>query len=125
MQNPLDLVLRQAVVSGWDLPVDIGVSGGLIAAVEPRLRTDAPEVAVDGRLVVPGFVDTHVHLDKACLLDRCGHVGGGLAGAIRAVSALKRPNMLSRSWVSSISIGVVVAACCGAAAGSVGRPCHA
>ena len=85
-----DLVLRQAAVAGWDGPVDIGVRGERIVAVEPRLPTGAPEIAVGGRLVLPGFVDTHVHLDKACLLGRCGHVEGGLTGAIRAVSDLKR-----------------------------------
>ena len=87
---PLDLVFRRAVLPGREGLVDIGVRAGRIAAVEATLPAGPPEVAVDGRLVLPGFVDTHVHLDKACLLDRCGHVGGGLAGAIRAVSELKR-----------------------------------
>lgn len=45
---------------------------------------------LQGRVVVSGFVDTHIHLDKACLLCRCGVAAGGLKGAIAAVSALKR-----------------------------------
>jgi len=45
---------------------------------------------VGGRAVLPGFVDSHVHLDKACLLGRCGHLQGGLKAAIAAVSAMKR-----------------------------------
>ena len=88
--DALDLVFRRAAVPGREGLVDIGVGAGRIAAVEARLPVGPPEVAVDGRLVLPGFVDTHVHLDKACLLGRCGHVAGGLAGAIRAVSDLKR-----------------------------------
>ncbi|GGF68963.1 amidohydrolase [Azorhizobium oxalatiphilum] len=43
-----------------------------------------------GRAVIAGFVDTHIHLDKACLLGRCGHVQGGLKEAIAAVGAMKR-----------------------------------
>ncbi|MGU3496881.1 amidohydrolase family protein [Xanthobacteraceae bacterium A53D] len=88
--SPLDLVFRQAILAGHDLPMDIGVRDGRIAAVSRQIQCDAPEVLVDGRLVIPGFVDTHVHLDKACLLGRCGHVQGGLADAIAAVSAMKR-----------------------------------
>ncbi len=40
--------------------------------------------------MLPGFVDTHIHLDKACLLGRCGHDHGSLGEVIRAVSAMKR-----------------------------------
>lgn len=48
-------------------PVDIGVRDGVIGAVAPHLSATAPlELDADG-LVVPGFVDTHVHLDKAYL----------------------------------------------------------
>ena len=65
--------------------VDIGISGGRIAAIEPRLAAEAAEIDAGGRLVLPGFVDTHIHLDKACLLGRCGHDHGSLSDAIRAV----------------------------------------
>ena len=40
--------------------------------------------------MLPGFVDTHIHLDKACLLGRCGHDHGSVSDAIRAVAAMKR-----------------------------------
>ena len=89
-QPILDLVFRNALLRSATAPVDIGVSGGRIAAIEPRLGCEAVEVDVGGRLVLPGFVDSHIHLDKACLLGRCGHDHGSLNEAIRAVSALKR-----------------------------------
>jgi cytosine deaminase len=93
--NFLDLVFRQAVIPGHHLPVDIGVTSGRISAIAPRIVADAPEIVVNGRAVLPGFVDSHVHLDKACLLGRCGHahsggVQGGLGQAIAAVAAMKR-----------------------------------
>src|ERR1043165_4346043 len=85
-----DLVFRNARTRATPEPVDIGISGGKIAAIAPRLACEGVEVDAAGRLVLAGFVDTHIHLDKACLLGRCGHDHKSLGDAIRAVSALKR-----------------------------------
>ncbi|WGD49216.1 amidohydrolase family protein [Bradyrhizobium sp. CB1650] len=89
-EPPLDLIFRNALLRSSAAPVDIGVKNGRIAAIEPRLTCEAVAIDVGGRIVLPGFVDTHVHLDKACLLGRCGHDHGSLGDAIRAVSAMKR-----------------------------------
>ncbi|MDH6258612.1 amidohydrolase family protein [Bradyrhizobium sp. BR13661] len=85
-----DLIFRNALLRSSAAPVDIGVRSGRITAIEPHLGCEAVEVDVGGRLALPGFVDTHIHLDKACLLERCGHIHGTLGDAIRAVSAMKR-----------------------------------
>lgn len=85
-----DLVFRNARTRAAPEPVDIGIAGGRIAAIAPRLTCDAVEVEVAGRLVLPGFVDTHIHLDKACLLGRCGHGYASVGEAIGAVAAMKR-----------------------------------
>ncbi len=86
----LDLIFRDAMIPGATRPVDIGSSGGRIRCIGHDIVADAPVVELGGRAVLAGFVDTHVHLDKACLLGRCSHVKGGLKEAIAAVSALKR-----------------------------------
>lgn len=90
-QESFDLVLRDARVNGCAALQDIGVTNGRIAAIG-QIATGAgrKDEAVGGRLVLPGFVDTHVHLDKSCLLCRCSDAGGGLKGAIAAVARLKR-----------------------------------
>lgn len=85
-----DLIFRQASLAGHDRPVDIGVRHGRFSAIAPVIAAAAPEIIIGGRAVLPGFVDSHVHLDKACLLGRCGHLHGGLKEAIAAVSAMKR-----------------------------------
>jgi cytosine deaminase len=89
-KTAFDLIFRRAVTTSSANPVDIGISGGRIAAMAPRLESQAPEIHVDCRLVLPGFVDTHIHLDKACLLGRCGHDHGSVGEAIAAVAAMKR-----------------------------------
>jgi len=89
-QTAHDLIFRNALLRSSAAPVDIGVKGGRIAAIEPNLACEAVEVDVGGHLALPGFVDTHIHLDKACLLGRCGHDHGSVSEAIRAVAGMKK-----------------------------------
>jgi cytosine deaminase len=89
-QTALDLIFRNALLRSSAAPVDIGVKAGRIAAIEPKLACEAIEVDVGGRLALPGFVDSHIHLDKACLLGRCAHDHGSVSEAIRAVAGMKK-----------------------------------
>jgi cytosine deaminase len=86
-----DLILREARIAGRaDRTADIGISKGRIAVVAPDLPKGAPEKKLGGRLVVPGFIETHIHLDKSCILGRCQCEKGTLDEAITAVAAAKR-----------------------------------
>ncbi|MCA1524193.1 amidohydrolase family protein [Bradyrhizobium yuanmingense] len=89
-QAAFDLIFRNALLRSSAAPVDIGVKDGRIAAIAPKLACEAAEIEVGGLLALPGFVDTHIHLDKACLLGRCGHDHGSVSEAIRAVAAMKK-----------------------------------
>ena len=86
----LDLVIRDARLEDDGPLRDIGVKDGRIAAITPRLQTEARAVDAKGGLVIAGFADSHLHLDKACLLDRARNPAGTLSGAIQAVSTAKR-----------------------------------
>jgi cytosine deaminase len=88
---PFDFVLRSGRIAGRDHElVDIGVRDGRIAAIGPSLETNsARDVALHGRLLVPGFVETHIHLDKSCISDRCTCRTGTLQEAIESVAAAK------------------------------------
>lgn len=46
---------------------DLAVSGGRFIEISPRLPGEraAETIDLEGRLVVPGFVDGHIHLDKS------------------------------------------------------------
>ena len=88
---PLDLIVRNARIAGRDdAAFDVGIAGGRIAEVSPAISSDAPVEDVAGRLVIPGFVETHIHLDKSCILDRCRSEEGTLQEAIAEVAAAKR-----------------------------------
>jgi cytosine deaminase len=88
---PLDLVLRRARIAGSaSALLDIGIRDRRIAAIEPDIATDAPAENLDGRLVIPGLVETHIHLDKSCILDRCRSEQGTLEEAVAEVAAAKR-----------------------------------
>jgi cytosine/creatinine deaminase len=87
----LEFILRHACIGAHELrTIDIGVAGGRIVEIAARIDADALSEDIDGRFVVAGFVETHIHLDKSCILDRCVLREGTLAEAIAAVAAAKR-----------------------------------
>jgi len=89
-----DLIVRNARLAGAEIgasPVDLGISNGCFVAIQPGLAGEAREVLdAGGRLVSPGFVETHIHLDKACTIDRCeAETIRFPHGAMQRVSAIK------------------------------------
>ncbi len=88
----MDLLVTDALIleHGALRPVDIGIVGERIVAVEAGLTADAPRLAAEGCLVTPGLIETHIHLDKTCILDRCRTEEGTVAEAVRETAAAKR-----------------------------------
>jgi cytosine/creatinine deaminase len=88
----MDLIIRNArLLQGDELRVvDIGIRGSTIAAIEPTLPAEAQELDAAGGLLVPGLIETHIHLDKTCILDRCRIEEGTVAEAVRETAAAKR-----------------------------------
>jgi cytosine deaminase len=69
----MDLVIRNARLSdrAGDEPLDIGIDKGRIVAIERGLKADAKEYDAKGMLACPGLIETHIHLDKSRIIDRC------------------------------------------------------
>jgi cytosine/creatinine deaminase len=88
----MDLIIRNAcILQGSELrTVDIGIRGATIAAVSPALEANARELDAAHCLVIPGMIETHIHLDKTCILDRCRIEEGTVAEAVRETAAAKR-----------------------------------
>lgn len=88
----MDLIIRNSrIADGADQPtMDIGIDKGRIVAIEPGLAAEGEEIDVGGRLVTPGFVETHIHLDKSCILDRVKSEKGDLDEAIDEVAKAKK-----------------------------------
>ena len=87
----MDLIVAQ--VQLLDQPpgrlMDIGVSGGRIVAIEPAIEADAKRFEGRGRLACAGLIETHIHLDKARLLDRCPAEPGRAISPVHYVAPFK------------------------------------
>lgn len=69
----LDLIIRNALVRGTGdaaTVADIGIQGGVIAAVAPGLMAEGKTLDAGGKLVSPGLIESHFHLDKAMIVER-------------------------------------------------------
>jgi cytosine deaminase len=87
----MDLILKNATLVDADRrSTDIGIDGGKIVAVEPDLAAHGETIDLRGRLVSSGFVETHIHLDKSCILDRCTSDRGDIEEAIAEVAKAKK-----------------------------------
>ena len=85
----LDLVISNVRIANREGCFDVGIRDGRIAAIEHALATDAPRQDMCGCLAFGGFVDSHIHLDKACILDRCLICEGTLEEAVRETAKAK------------------------------------
>jgi cytosine/creatinine deaminase len=68
----MDLIICNARLAGGPgEPHDIGIAGGRIAAIERGISADAKVYDAKGLLACPGLIESHIHLDKSRIIDRC------------------------------------------------------
>ncbi len=64
-----DLIVQGGIIAGKQQ--DIAIQNGRIRQLAPGLHAAARErLEVTGKLVLPGFVESHIHPDKAFVADR-------------------------------------------------------
>jgi cytosine deaminase len=86
----VSFVLVNATLSTGE-QVDLQIDGGQISSVAPGAGSLARDrLDADGGLVLPAFIDTHIHLDKALIRDRLPEHDGTLQGAIESIHEAKR-----------------------------------
>jgi cytosine deaminase len=88
----VDLVIRNARLFDRlaDGPLDIGVKDGRIAAIGKNLATDAKTYDANGHLACPGLIETHIHLDKSRIIDRCAPQERSKLSPVKGVTPLKK-----------------------------------
>jgi cytosine deaminase len=84
------LVLSNCRLPGRDGLADVVIADGRIVAVGGDRPRPAPTLDAGGRLVTPGLVEAHIHLDKALLHDRIAEGAETVADAIRLAGEAKR-----------------------------------
>jgi cytosine deaminase len=84
----MDSIVRNARLTSGEI-VDIGVIGGRIAAIQRDLAADAPSYDAEGCLACAGLVETHIHLDKSRIIDRCTPEQGRIPRSMERVAAVK------------------------------------
>jgi len=91
----MDLIVRNALLSDRvaDGPLDIGVSKGRIVAIEPGLSAEAHIYDAEGRLACPGLIETHIHIDKSRITDRCAPQERKHLSPVKGVTPLMKKDM--------------------------------
>lgn len=95
----LDLLLKNAKINTDGSLLDIGVRDGKIESIESPYEAytvssqgDRAGIIYDagGQWVCSGFYESHIHLDKACILDRCNIEKGTLDEAVEETGKAKK-----------------------------------
>jgi cytosine/creatinine deaminase len=88
----MDLIVRNARLSDrtTDELLDIGVSKGRIVAIERVLSAEAQIYDAEGRLACPGLIETHIHIDKSRIIDRCAPQERSQLSPVKGVTPLKK-----------------------------------
>lgn len=65
------LLIKQARLADGEELQDIAIENGKITEIAPQIDGTAKEVIeAAGRVLIPGLVESHIHLDKALIADR-------------------------------------------------------
>ncbi|WP_314577159.1 amidohydrolase family protein [Enterococcus gilvus] len=86
----MDLLIKQARLADDEELQDIAIENGKITEIAPQINGTAKEVIeAAGRVLIPGLVESHIHLDKALIADREPNKSGTLKEAIEVTAKLK------------------------------------
>ncbi|MEW9096948.1 MAG: amidohydrolase family protein [Clostridiaceae bacterium] len=86
----MDIILRKVRIKDGEELQDVAIEGGKIAAIALHIEGNAKrEIEGEGRVLIPGLVDAHIHLDKALIAERLPNKSGTLWEAIQVTGQLK------------------------------------
>ncbi|MEA2913811.1 MAG: cytosine/creatinine deaminase [Bradyrhizobium sp.] len=89
----LDILVKNVALWGTEGLCDLGIAKGRFVSMNQSgvSPTSILTLDADGRMAVPGFVEPHIHLDKALISERAPvNVSGTLTEAIEILWEIKR-----------------------------------
>src|SRR5882757_203910 len=89
----LDILVKNVALWGTEGLCDPGIANGRFVSMNQSgvSPTSILTLDADGRMAVPGFVEPHIHLDKALISERAPvNVSGTLTEAIEILWEIKR-----------------------------------
>ena len=98
----MDLLFRQARIKDDQPLMDVAIQKGVIKSISPKFEGSAGrEIQAEGRVLIPGLIEGHLHLEKAMVSDRKANRSGTLQEAITVTAELKptftKEDILERS----------------------------
>ena len=94
----LDILVKNVALWGTEGLSDVGIGGRFVSVGHVRYPGCDHTLDAEGRMAVPGFVEPHIHLDKALISERAPfNVSGTLTEAIEILWNIKRNYTVARS----------------------------
>lgn len=101
----MDLIFRQVRIDDDKPLMDVAIKNGNIVNIAPSIEAQAvKEVQAEGRVLIPAFVEGHLHLEKANLMQRKANRSGTLKEAIAVTAELKPTLTREDIWERSIDV---------------------
>lgn len=86
----MDLIIKNVIIDESNQVFDVAIKDGFIKAIGTDLGMVAKQVIEGhGKVMIPGLVESHLHLDKALIADRMPNKSGTLKEAIEVTGKLK------------------------------------
>jgi cytosine deaminase len=86
----MDILIKNAVLPGYEGTQDLAVDGGKIENITPHIEAVADRTIDAGKhVLIPGLIDSHIHLEKGYVMDRAVNKSGTLKEAIQVTGKLK------------------------------------
>lgn len=97
----MDLIIRNANLAREPDLLDIGIENGRIVEISKKLDHKAKEeIDIHGNLVSPGFVECHMHLDKAFTAE------GGKVPKFNSEEEIAPPKLADKDQIEQIYIDI-------------------
>lgn len=98
MKKKIDLLIKNASINNKEELVNLYIINGRIDEIQSSREKNAKDLKfknadktydADGNFLCSGFYESHIHLDKACILDRCEIQEGTLEEAVNETGKAK------------------------------------